>query len=337
MKAKIQEKDFWQRKKEALKTQKQFSQIVKEIKEMEELGKEIKDLQVLAELLEEESKTETRLETELIKNIEKLKFQLKKKFQEICFSGKYDKCSAILIIEAGAGGRDAEDWTTLLLRMYQRWAEINNFSTKILSQRFGEPGGPEGRIGLKETSMEIKGKFAYGFLKKENGVHRLIRLSPFSAKQLRHTSFARVEVLPKIEFIDEEIKIRPEDLKIETFRASGAGGQYVNKRESAARITHLPTGLRTESQVERLQGVNRQIALQILQAKLIKLREKEREKEIKEVRGKKMAAEFGNQIRSYVFHPYQLVKDHRTGMESFNPEEVLAGRIDQFLEAEIKM
>jgi len=335
---KIQEKDFWQKKKEALEIQKLFNQIRKDIEKIEKLEKEIKDLKGFIELLVKESKIEKELETELVKEIEKINLQIKRKFQEAYFLGKYDKCSVILIIEAGAGGQDAEDWTTLLLRMYQRWAEMNNFATKILSQKFGEPGGPEaeGRIGLKEVSIEIKGKFAYGFLKKESGVHRLVRISPFSAKKLRHTSFARVEVLPKIEEGEEEIKIRPEDLKIETFRASGAGGQYVNKRESAVRIIHLPTGLRAESQSERLQGVNRKLALEILQAKLVQLKEKEKKKEIKKIRGERISADFGNQIRSYIFHPYRLIKDYRTGMESFNPEEVLAGKLNQFLEAEIK-
>lgn len=338
MKIKIQEKDFWQKKKEALEIQKLFNQTRKEIEGTEKLKKEIKDLKEFIELLAKEPKIERELEAELVEEIKKINLQLKRKFQETCFLGKYDKYSAILIIEAGAGGQDAEDWATLLLRMYQRWAEMNNFSSKILFQKFGEPGGPEaeGRIGLKEVSIEIKGKFAYGFLKKESGIHRLVRISPFSAKKLRHTSFGRVEVLPKIEEGKEEIKIKPEDLKIETFRASGPGGQYVNKRESAVRIIHLPTGLRAESQGERLQGTNRKVALEILQTKLAQLKEKEKEKEMKKIKGERKAADFGNQIRSYIFHPYRLIKDHQTGIESSNPEEILAGKLDQFLEAEIR-
>lgn len=296
--------------------------------------KEIKDLTILIDLFEEEKK-EDKWQTELMTNIERLKSQLKKKIQEVYFSDKYDKSSVILIIEAGAGGRDAEDWVSLLLRMYQKWAENNNFPTRIIAQQFSEGGGPEGRIGLKEVSIEIKGKYLYGLLKKETGVHRLVRISPFSVKQLRHTSFAKIEVLPKIEF-EEEIKIKPEDLKIETFRSSGPGGQYVNKRESAIRITHLPTGLRVESQTERLQGVNRKLALQILQAKLYQLKEKEKKEELKKIRGKQIVADFGNQIRSYIFHPYQLIKDHQTGIETSNIEEVLKGGLDLFLETEIE-
>jgi len=303
------------------------------MKEIEELKKEVDDLTSLLPLIEEGS----REEQEVFQEIKRLDSEIERRFQEFYLSGKYDKHSAILSIQAGAGGRDAEDWTTLLSRMYQRWAERKNFRTKVLYQRFGEGGGPEGRIGLKEISMEVKGKFAYGLLKRESGVHRLVRISPFSSKGLRHTSFSKVEVLPKIEESDNINIIKPEDLRIETFRASGPGGQYVNRRESAVRITHLPTGLQASSQSERLQGLNRKIALQVLTAKLIQLKEKEREKELEKIKGKKVSVEFGNQIRSYILHPYKLVKDHRTGVETSNVEGVLDGEIDEFIEAEIKI
>jgi len=276
-------------------------------------------------------------EKELEEKVWELEERLKNKEKEIFLSGPYDKRNAILTIQAGAGGRDAEDWVALLAKMYQRFAERKNWKYRILSQNFTEGGGPEGRIGLREISLEIKGKFAYGLLKKESGVHRLVRISPFSAQGLRHTSFARVEVLPEIGETESGIKIQPEDLKIETFRASGPGGQYVNRRETAVRITHLPTGITVSCQTERLQGENRKRAMQILIAKLYRLKQKEREAELAKIKGKKVSAEFGNQIRSYVFHPYKLVKDHRTGVETSDVEGVLDGKLDKFIEAEIKL
>ena len=276
-------------------------------------------------------------EEELEEKVWELEERLKNKEKEIFLSGPYDKRNAILTIQAGAGGRDAEDWVALLAKMYQRFAERKNWKYRILSQNFTEGGGPEGRIGLREISLEIKGKFAYGLLKEESGVHRLVRISPFSAQGLRHTSFARVEVLPEIEEAESGIKIQPEDLKIETFRASGPGGQYVNRRETAVRITHLPTGITVSCQTERLQGENRKRAMQILIAKLYRLKQKEREEELAKIKGKKVSAEFGNQIRSYVFHPYKLVKDHRTGVETSDVEGVLDGKLDKFIEAEIKL
>ncbi len=276
-------------------------------------------------------------EEELEEKIWELEERLKNKEKEIFLSGPYDKRNAILTIQAGAGGRDAEDWVALLAEMYQRFAERKNWKYCILSQNFTEGGGPEGRIGLREISLGIKGKFAYGLLKKESGVHRLVRISPFSAQGLRHTSFARVEVLPEIEETESGIKIQPEDLKIETFRASGPGGQYVNRRETAVRITHLPTGITVSCQTERLQGENRKRAMQILIAKLYRLKQKEKEEELAKIKGEKVSAEFGNQIRSYVFHPYKLIKDHRTGVETSDVEGVLDGKLDKFIEAEIKL
>lgn len=226
----------------------------------------------------------------------------------------------------------------MLFRVYERYCALKGYKTKTLSQSFGEGGGPEGRIGIKQVSLEIKGASAYGFLKRETGVHRLVRISPFSAKNLRHTSFALVEVLPEIsEKGEPEIKIRPEDLKLETFRASGPGGQYVNRRESAVRITHLPTGIQAASQAERLQGINREKAMKVLTAKLYQLKELERQQKLKEIKGKQISASWGNQIRSYILHPYKLVKDLRTGVETSDVEAVLDGDLDKFIEAEIKI
>ncbi|GAI51385.1 unnamed protein product, partial [marine sediment metagenome] len=229
----------------ARKTSQEIAKIREELEEFDEL-------EIKLELLKEEKDE---------KKIEDFKRELKQKELRVFLSGKYDKGNAILEISAGAGGQDSQDWATMLLRVYERYCALKGYKTKILSQSFGEGGGPEGRIGTKQVSLEIKGASAYGFLKRETGVHRLVRISPFSAKNLRHTSFALVEVLPEISEKEEpEIKIRPEDLKLETFRASGPGGQYVNRRESAVRITHLPTGIQAASQAERLQGVNREKA-----------------------------------------------------------------------------
>lgn len=297
------------------------------------LQQEIEYLKELVPFIKEGS----REEEEIREKVEALDSAIKKQTREVFLSGKYDSRAAILSISSGAGGRDAEDWSSMLLRMYQRYCAKKNWTCKILAQSFTEGGGPEGRIGLRDITMEIKGKFAYGLLKREAGVHRLVRISPFSAKKLRHTSFAKLEALPEIKESEvSEIKIKPEDLKIDTFRASGPGGQYVNRRESAVRITHLPTGLRAASQVERLQGLNRKVAMKVLIARISQLKEKEREKEIEKIKGKKVSAEFGHQIRSYVFHPYRLVKDHRTGVETSDVDGVLNGDLEQFVEAEIK-
>lgn len=313
-----QKPGFWQNKERAIKISQELNQFQEEIADFDKLKNE------LAELKENQ--------------IEEFEKKLKERELKIFLSGKYDKGNAILSICAGAGGQDAQDWATLLLRMYERYCALKGYQTKILHQSFGEGGGPEGRIGTKSLTLEIKGEWAYGFLKKETGVHRLVRISPFSPKSLRHTSFALVEVLPELEKeIQEEMKIRPEDLKLETFRASGPGGQYVNRRESAVRITHLPTSIQVACQSERLQGLNREKAMKILMAKLYQLKEAERKKEIKEIKGKQISASWGNQIRSYVLHPYKMVKDLRTGIETADVESVLDGNLDKFVEAELKL
>ena len=225
----------------------------------------------------------------------------------------------------------------MLLRMYLRYADIKGFKTKILHQTFGEAGGPEGRIGTKSVTMEITGSYAYGFLKKESGVHRLVRISPFSSQSLRHTSFALAEVLPEMgKEIEKEIEIKPEDLKIDFYRSSGPGGQNVNRRETAVRITHLPTGLVVACQSERLQGDNRARAMKLLYARIYQLKEGERKEEFEKIKGKTVAIEWGSQIRSYVLHPYKMAKDHRTDLETSQVEKVLDGDLSQFIEAEIK-
>jgi len=270
----------------------------------------------------------------LISDFEK---KLQKEELKIFLSAKYDKNNAILQIFSGAGGVDAQDWATMLKRMYERYCQRRGFEIKILHQAFGEGGGPEGRIGTKSAVLEISGAYAYGFLKRETGVHRLVRISPFSAQKLRHTSFVLVEVLPDIEEKDRDIKIRPEDLRMETFKSSGPGGQNVNKRESAIRITHLPTGIVVSSQSERSQGSNRQNAMKILYAKIYQLERESKKKEMKQIKGARISASWGNQIRSYVLHPYKMVKDLRTEIEVSDPDKVLDGDIDVFIEAELKI
>ncbi|PIS17292.1 MAG: peptide chain release factor 2 [Candidatus Nealsonbacteria bacterium CG09_land_8_20_14_0_10_42_14] len=306
----IQRPDFWQDKEKAVKVTQELSGLHQEVADFEKLESET-DLKVLAEKIAE-------------------------KELQIFLAGKYDKGSAILSVYAGAGGQDAQDWATMLLRMYLKYCDQKSFKTKILEQSFGEPG-PEGRIGTKSVTLEVRGAYAYGFLRKESGVHRLVRISPFSSKNLRHTSFAMVEVLPEISAAEEaEIKIKPEELKVETFRASGPGGQYVNRRESAVRITHLPTKIVVSCQLERLQGQNKAQAMKVLIAKLHLLKEKEKEKEMAKIKGKQVSIEWGSQIRSYVLHPYKMVKDLRTGVETSNIESVLDGKLDEFVEAEIR-
>jgi len=241
-----------------------------------------------------------------------------------------------LEIFSGAGGQDSQDWTTMLLRMYERYCSVKGFKTSILHQQFGDAGGPEGRIGTKSVTMEIIGNYAYGFLKKESGVHRLVRISPFNAQKLRHTSFASVNILPEIND-NSEIEIKPDDLKIDTFKSSGPGGQYVNKTESAVRITHIPTGIIAASQTERLQGKNKDNAMKILYAKLYQLKQESHAKELKKIKGEQVSTAFGSQIRSYVLHPYKMVKDLRTQYETSDAEGVLNGNLEKFIEAELRL
>jgi peptide chain release factor 2 len=260
----------------------------------------------------------TTLEGEL----DKLEFHL-------CFSGPHDRADAILAVHAGAGGTDAQDWTEMLLRMYLRWAEAQGHRAQILDSLSGE------EAGLKRALVSVSGPWAYGYLRTERGVHRLVRLSPFDAARRRHTSFALVEAWPDI--ADEvEITINPNELQIDTFRASGAGGQHVQKNETAVRITHLPSGIVVSCQNERSLTQNREVALKILRARLYELQERKQQEELAELKGDHVDAGWGNQIRSYVLHPYQMVKDHRTNHESGNPTRVLDGRLNEFMEAYLR-
>lgn len=328
----MQKPDFWEKKEEAVKISQELADLKEEISRIHSLEKELRDLEELDKIADDSMQGDLERKVEALqKNLDE---EEKKKF----LSGKYDKGSATLSIYSGAGGQDAQDWATMLLRMYERYCERKGFKHEILSQSFGDAGGPEGRIGTKSVTMEIKGKYAFGFIKRETGVHRLVRISPFSSQSLRHTSFVMVEILPEIAEEDEKsIKIKPEDIKIDFYNASGPGGQYVNKRETAVRITHLSTGLVVTCQSERTQGDNRKKAMKMLLAKIYLLLKENRKKELSELKGQKISAEWGSQIRNYILHPYKLVKDLRTGVEVNDPEVVLDGDLDKFIEAEVKI
>lgn len=319
--------DFWNNPDKA----KEISQELKETKEDTEIidyfKKEITDLQDFFQILEEESDLEEEFEGRFLK----LKKDVLKKEIELNFIGKYDTSNAVFTIMAGAGGKEAEDWALMLLRMYQRYFEKKGFNVIILDELLGE-----GNEGIKTVTLEVKGKYAYGYLRRESGVHRLVRLSPFSAQNLRHTSFALVDVLPVIKE-SESVKINPEDLRVDYFRASGPGGQYVNTRDSAVRITHIPTGIAVSCQVERSQLSNKERAMSMLLSKIYMLEEQKRREEIAKEKGEKVSAGWGNQIRSYVLQPYRMVKDLRTKIETSNTEAVLNGDIDKFIEEEIRV
>ena len=245
-------------------------------------------------------------------------------------NGEYDGNNAILSLHAGAGGTEAQDWAQMLYRMYTRWAERHGFKYKLLDWLDGD------EAGIKSATISITGENAYGYLKSESGVHRLVRVSPFDSSGRRHTSFAAVEVMPEIEG-DSDIEIRAEDLKVDTYRSSGAGGQHVNKTESAVRITHIPTGIVVSCQVERSQHQNRENAMNMLRARLAEIKERERLEKIEDIKGEQMRIEWGSQIRSYIFMPYTMAKDHRTGFEVGNINAVMDGDIDGFINAYLRM
>jgi peptide chain release factor 2 len=322
----IEKPDFWNNQAEAKKISQELADDKETIDSIEELKRSINDIPDLIEILNDE---------ELYNEIGKIEKRLKEKENETFFSGKYDKGNAILSVYSGAGGQDAQDWAAMLLRMYERYGEKKKFKIEVLDESFGEGGGSEGKEGIKSATLSVTGKYAYGLLKKETGVHRLVRISPFSAQKLRHTSFALIEVLPEIE--EGEMEVKTDDLRVDFYKASGPGGQYVNKRESAVRITHLPSNIVVTCQSERLQGKNKERAMKMLMAKLYQYNLEKQEKEMSDIKGEKVSASWGNQIRSYVLHPYKMVKDLRTEVESTQPDKVLDGELDDFIEAEIKI
>lgn len=303
---------------------KRIAQLDDQINEWDDIAAEIDGLKSLHEL-DDGSLTE-----EIESSVTKLESSLAEKEITILLSGQYDQGNALLAIHAGAGGTDSQDWAAMLERMYLRWAEMKGYKTEILDRTAGE------EAGLKSVTISVQGNLAYGYLRCEKGVHRLVRLSPFDAAHRRHTSFALVEVLPEIEDNDEII-IRPEDIEIEVYKSSGAGGQNVQKNMTAVRIIHLATGLVVTCQNERSQMQNRESALKVLRARLFEIQQQERSEEVSELKGEFKKVEWGSQIRSYVLHPYQMVKDHRSEYETGNTQAVLDGHIDGFIEAYLKM
>jgi peptide chain release factor 2 len=291
-----------------------------EVESWRSLEQRIKDDTELAQLDDESLRNELEPEVNAIEK------EVAQKELSILLSGRYAKGNALLAIHSGAGGTEAQDWAAMLERMYLRWAERRGFSSEILDVSEGE------EAGIKSVTIAIDGKYAYGYLRPEKGVHRLVRLSPFDAAHRRHTSFALVEVLPEV--ADEsEVQINPEDIRIDIFRSSGAGGQNVQKNATAVRLTHIPTGIVVTCQNERSQIQNRENAMRVLRARLLEIQEEQAEKQLAELRGEYTKAEWGSQIRSYVLHPYQMVKDHRTEFETGNTQAVLDGEIDDFIEA----
>ena len=269
------------------------------------------------------------LEQEVQSEIDRISSKLDRLDFELLLSGEYDRRDALVAVHAGAGGTESQDWAEMLLRMYLRWAERRGHRAEVLDTSPGE------EAGIKSAMLEIRGVHAYGYLRSEHGVHRLVRLSPFDADHARHTSFALVEVLPEVEQA-MELEMSPDDLKIETFRSSGPGGQHMQKTSSAVRITHIPTGLASTCQSQRSQHQNKEIALKVLQARLLDLEAHKKAAERDRLKGEHTTAAWGNQIRSYVLHPYKMVKDHRTGLETGNAAAVLDGSLDEFMEVYLR-
>ena len=320
----IEAPDFWGNPSQAQQVMKQYNAVKAEVDSWSAFSRRVHDATELAQLGDES------LRAELEAEISSIESDLEKRSFTAMLSGKYDHDSAILAIHAGAGGTDSQDWAAMIERMYLRWAERRGYETEILDITEGE------EAGIKSMTIAMNGEYAFGYLRSEKGVHRLVRLSPFDAAHRRHTSFALVEILPQVAMDEADIEIDPGDIKMDVYRSSGAGGQNVQKNATAVRLTHIPTGIVVTCQNERSQTQNREFAMRILRARLLELRQAEREEERAVLRGEYTKAEWGSQIRSYVLHPYQLVKDHRTEYETGNTQSVLDGDLDEFMEAYLR-
>lgn len=321
----IGQPNFWDNPEHAQKIMQKLNQIKDKIEDFKKLELILEDIKVLYEL----SKEDDSLLPEANSEMKKLVQLLDKMELETLLNGKYDRNNAILTLHPGAGGTESQDWTEMLYRMYTRWAETHGYSVQVLDMLPGE------EAGIKSVTISVEGENAFGYLKAEKGVHRLVRISPFDASGRRHTSFAALEVMPEVG--DEAaVEIDTKDLKVDTYRSGGAGGQHVNKTDSAVRITHIPTGIIVQCQSERSQISNRATAMKVLQAKLLELQMREKEKELASIKGDQQEIGWGSQIRSYVFHPYSMVKDHRTGVEKGNVQAVMDGDLDDFIQAFLK-
>ena len=317
--------EFWQDSANARNVMRQLAELRRVVQRWRKPEKRVSDLAELIVLAEEDASLQEEIETEIDKTatrLEELEFQK-------AFSSEYDARNAILAIHAGAGGTESQDWAEMLVRMYLRWAERNDYKAEILDVSPGD------EAGIKSTVILVSGDYVAGYLKSEHGVHRLVRLSPFDADHARHTSFALVEVMPEAKD-DVDVKIEPGDLRVDTFRSSGPGGQHMQKTSSAVRLTHLPTGLVVSSQSERSQHQNKEIAMKILLSRLLELELAAKAKERAKLKGERVDAGWGNQIRSYVLHPYKMVKDHRTDYQTSNAEAVLDGDLDNFITAYLR-
>ncbi len=317
---------FWQDQQSSAKILKELKKLKASVEHWDNYNKKIHEIKELSDAFGQEPDLQANITDELnqlIKNTEELEFQT-------LLSGEFDQNDAILSINSGAGGTESCDWASMLHRMYMRWAQEHGYEAKIMDTLAGE------EAGIKNVTVSVKGEFAYGYLKAETGVHRLVRISPFDANKRRHTSFASVDVIAQIQD-DVSVVIQPDELRIDTYRASGKGGQHVNVTDSAVRITHVPTGTNAQCQNERSQYQNKEVAMNILKAKLYELKRREQEEKISKEYAQKQKIEWGSQIRSYVLHPYNMVKDHRTDYETGNTQAVLDGHIDEFIHAYLKM
>lgn len=322
-----QAQDFWSDQEKAASINQEISELEKELATWKSIRKDIQDALDMSKMAEEENDESFHdeiqaKEQELTKRFENLEFYM-------LFDGQYDKNNAILAFHAGSGGTEAQDWSEMLFRMINRFAESREWKVEVIDFNKGQ------EAGIKSAMIRIQGRYAYGYLKSENGVHRLVRISPFDAEKMRHTSFAMIEVLPEIDD-SIEIEIDPKDLRVDTFAAGGKGGQKVNTTNSAVRIVHLPTKISVACQNERSQAQNKETAMRILKAKLHQLELQKQAEKKQELRGDYASAEWGNQIRSYVLHPYKMVKDHRTNYESKEPDKVLDGNLEPFMEAYLR-